>query len=453
MSLLLQTESARYNHPMNHPEREPLTILRELASPDDLRSDVDADPEASLSSAFDRPRFNAHIHLPPNFSAFESVTQAIQLAESQQIRVLGVSNYYDYSVYGPFARLAMSAGIFPVFGLETICLDPQLRDAGIKVNDPGNPGKIYLCGKGITRFCNHGADQLTPKATELLGKIRRQDATRMADMVQRLEQTFRQRGFDTGLSEADVIQMVERRHQSPRDTVFLQERHICQAFQEKFFQLVPPADRKNQLKKLLGADTKADGSEDYVTIQNEIRSHLMKSGKPAFVEETFVDFQEAMQLILQMGGIPCYPTLADGTSPICPFEQPPLQLVSELKRRNVYAAELIPVRNTIQVASQYIRTFRKAGMIVTCGTEHNTLDCLPLTPYCRDGEIPEDILAILWEGTCVVAAHQSLTLHGKIGFVDAHGNPNPAYASDEDRIMDFARLGAAVISRYVNCFA
>ena len=31
-------------------------------------------------------------------------------------------------------------------------MQADLRDAGIKVNDPGNPGKTYLCGKGITRF-------------------------------------------------------------------------------------------------------------------------------------------------------------------------------------------------------------------------------------------------------------------------------------------------------------
>jgi hypothetical protein len=30
-----------------------------------------------------------------------------------------------------------------------------LCEAGVRVNDPGNPGKTYLCGKGITRFDGH----------------------------------------------------------------------------------------------------------------------------------------------------------------------------------------------------------------------------------------------------------------------------------------------------------
>jgi hypothetical protein len=45
---------------------------------------------------------NAHIHLPPNFSAFETVEQAVDLAAAQGVRVLGVSNYYDYAVYDDF---------------------------------------------------------------------------------------------------------------------------------------------------------------------------------------------------------------------------------------------------------------------------------------------------------------------------------------------------------------
>src|SRR5438552_1806355 len=98
-----------------------------------------------------RPRVNAHIHLPPNFTAFASTQQALELAEAQDVRVLGASNYYDYTVYAEFASQARQHGIFPLFGLEIIALIEPLVQAGVKINDPGNPGKMYLCGKGITR--------------------------------------------------------------------------------------------------------------------------------------------------------------------------------------------------------------------------------------------------------------------------------------------------------------
>lgn len=161
----------------------------------------------------------------------------------------------------------------------------------------------------------------------------------------------------------------------------------------------------------------------------------MKAGKPAYVTETFVDFDHAYRLILALGGIPCYPTLADGTTPITGYEQPVENLIADLKARGIPCAELIPIRNTPVVLSQYVHAMRDAGLFVTAGTEHNTLDLLPLAPTCLGGEpIPDDIQEIFWEGACVVAAHQYMTMNGRSGF-----------AGD---IKGFQRLGAAVITRY-----
>ena len=415
-----------------------LDALRNLAAPDQMRA-------LARQGYGPRPlpRVNAHVHLPPNFSAFESVEQAVNLAADQGIRALGVSNYYDYVVYGDFVHCARKKGIFPLFGIEIICMDDALRDAGIKINDPGNPGKFYICGKGITRF-----DEMTPHATRLIDVIRRNDSTRMAQMVERMEQIFSDRGLRTHIDENTVVEMIVRRHGSDRNTVYLQERHVSQAFQEALFEKVEPEERIERLSSVLGAETKANDPEDAVSMQNDIRSHLMKAGKPAFVQETFIGFDDAHRLILELGGVPCYPAVADGASPICQFEQSPERLIADIEERNIHAAEWIPVRNTIGVLREYVMKMRKAGLAITAGTEHNTLDLVPLDPFCRDGDVPDDMRAVFWEGACVVAGHQFLTLHGECGFVDGEGNPNPNYASADERIQAFARIGAAVMQRY-----
>lgn len=77
-----------------------------------------------------RPRVNSHLHLPPNFSAFETVAQAVALMEAQGIGVVGVSNYYDFTVYGDFAERVNSAKVFPLFGLEVIALLDNLVTGG-----------------------------------------------------------------------------------------------------------------------------------------------------------------------------------------------------------------------------------------------------------------------------------------------------------------------------------
>ena len=417
---------------------EALDVLRNLAAPAEMRALA---RQGYGPRPF--PRVDAHIHLPPNFSAFESVEEAVGLAAEQGIGVLGVSNYYDYAVYGDFVHRARGEGVFPLFGIEIICMDDALRDAGIKINDPVNPGKIYICGKGITRF-----EEMTPEAARLIELIRRNDSTRMAKMVEQMERLFTERGLKTDIDENAVVDMIVRRHGSDRDTVYLQERHVSQAFQEALFEKVAPEGRIERLNRILGAETKAKDPEDSVAVQNDIRSHLMKSGKPAFVEETFISFDDAYRLILERGGIPCYPTLADGASPICPFEQSPDELISAIRARNTHAAEWIPVRNSVDVLGEYVTEMRKAGLVITAGTEHNTLDLIPFDPFCKDGDVPDDIRAVFREGACVAAGHQFLSLHGECGFVDGRGNPNPNYASTDERIKSFARIGAAVIQRY-----
>jgi hypothetical protein len=423
---------------MGNQVSDALDALRRLGTPAEIRALADRDYGPALP-----PRVNAHIHLPPNFSAFDSVAQAVTLAAEQQIGVLGVSNYYDFDVYGEFVERARGGGIFPLFGLEIISMQADLRDAGVKVNDPGNPGKTYLCGKGITRF-----DSTSPEAARLLGLIRKNDSKRMAAMIERMRAALRGRGLDSDVDESAVVEMIVRRHGSRRETVYLQERHISQAFQESLFRGTQPEDRLAKLSDVLGTATKLTDPLDHVGVQNDLRSHLMKSGKPAFVEEQFLSFADARQLVLELGGFPCYPVLADGASPICEFEADPDKLIRELQARDVHAVEWIPIRNQTSVVVDYVTKMRAAGLAVTAGTEHNTLELIAFEPFCKNGAVPASIRSIFWEGARVAAAHQFLTLHGECGYVDRDGRPNPDYDSADTRIRGLAAIGAAVIQRY-----
>lgn len=387
---------------------------------------------------------NSHIHLPPNFSAFDTVEQAVNLSAEQGLQVLGASNYYDYSVYESLANACKSQGIAPLFGTEIICLIEELRAASVKINDPGNPGKMYLCGKGITAF---SPSTLSSKAIGLLETIRNNDSKRMAEMSLLLARVITERGVPLHLSEQTVKEMIVKRHGCEPETVYIQERHIAQAAQEALFCLVPDAELQATLTELFGVEPK---SLSPASIQNDIRSHLLKAGKPAFVPETFVDYDHAFRLILALGGIPCYPILADGAKPLCGYEANTTDLIMASKGRNIHCVELIPVRNSPEEATRYAMAMRNAGFIVTAGTEHNTLDLIPLEPTCLNGTpIPDDVNAIFWEGACVVAAHQYLVSRGLPGYVDEDGNLSGRFASKEARIAHLHSIGAAVIEALI----
>jgi predicted metal-dependent phosphoesterase TrpH len=371
------------------------------------------------------PQSNAHIHLPPNFSAFMTVEEAIKQAASEDLKLLGASNYYDFSVYSKFSELAKTQNLFALFGIEVIALDLELQKASIKINDPGNPGRFYLCGKGISSF-----DALSPNAEAILRNIRESDVARMRAMTEALTQCFVQAGISVNLTITAICESIAKKSNCPLSTVYLQERHLAQAFQEALFaEIINEESRRAALTALCGAPI---NSIDPLSVQNALRSHLLKSQKPAYVAENFVDVEAAFALILELGGIPSYPTLLDGvgSGAFCGFEASPDALIANLAARNLHAAELIPTRNTPEVLEAYVLAMRSAGLVITAGTEHNTPEMQPLTPRCKNNQpIPEAVQQIFWEGACVAAAHQHLTQHqqlAKAGYVDHLGNRTEA---------------------------
>lgn len=344
-----------------------------------------------------RQKNNMHIHLPPNFSAFDSIEHVIELARKEDIKVLGVTNYYYYDVYSEFKRLALANDITPLFGLEIIAQIDELARESVRINDPNNPGRMYICGKGITKYENPSA-----RAEELLDIIRDADRERMKTMTRKLSAIFSEHSLETSFNDADMTRAVAERYGVSPDRIILQERHLARAFQEALFEKTAAGERIAVLNNVLGTQSQS-APDDAVKIQGEIRTYLMKSGKPAFVEENFVGFDEARELILEMGGIPCYPILADGASEICEYEADIDKLIENVKSLDINCVEFIPVRNQPEVLEEYARRMHEAGFAVVAGTEHNTLDLLPLEPKCVGGqEIPEHINDIFWEGACYV---------------------------------------------------
>jgi hypothetical protein len=395
------------------------------------------------------PIVNTHVHLPPNYSAFETAEQAVRAAAAEGVAAIGTSNYHDFRVYSGFAAAAIEAGVVPLFGVEIITL---IDDApiggpnggpggGSLVNDPTNVNRMYLCGKGISRF-----DPPIDSAARRMATMRAASDDRMRQMTALLAARFEQAGLDGGKTDRQIAAAVAERCGVPIEWVALQERHISQAFQEQLFAEVPPGDRAASLGRLFGAPASVD-TTDVVAVQEAIRSNLMKAGKPAFVPEAATSFDDGYRLILELGGIPCYPILADGASPICPFEDPPEELADRLLSRGVYCAELIPGRNRREVVDRYVTVLRKAGIVVTAGTEHNTARMIPLAPTALGGEPLSDAsIEAFWEGTCVVAAHQHLCTSGEAGYVDESGRLVAGFADDEARIEWFHTTGADLIN-------
>ena len=266
--------------------------------------------------------------------------------------------------------------------------------------------------------------------------------TRMVDLTREL---YAQAGLEVDVTYDSIVELVCERANVPAEWVILQERHVALGYQEALFATLPAEQRGAFLEKLYGQPAKA-AADDVVGTQGELRSKLMKAGCPAFVDETPVPFEDAVRFIRSTGAIVIYPTVADGADPVCGYEDPVEDLIERMGRHDIYGAELVTGRNTPECVDKYVNAWRDAGIFVTAGTEHNTLERIPVDPTCvNDIPISEASRDIFWEGVCVVAAHQHRKQQGEQGYVDETGALDPGFPDGETRIRYYAEMGAELI--------
>ena len=75
-------------------------------------------------------------------------------------------------------------------------------------------------------------------------------------------------------------------------------------------------------------------------------------------------------------------------------------------------------------AFEFVSVFSEKGFLITFGTEHNTPDPAPLKLTCRDNvPLDKDLIAVNYQSTCVIAAHQYFVAKGQPGYLTPEGFP------------------------------
>jgi hypothetical protein len=361
-----------------------------------------------------KPLTNTHIHTPWSFSSFESTQQAVELAAQQQIRVLGISDFNTIDGFEEFAAACGEKGVYPLYNIEFISLDERDKHENRRWNDPQNPGVMYVCGKALAHPTVFSAD-----SRNRLRQLWKATQDQIWKVINRLNEHLVTVGSPIALDYNQI------RTRYARNTV--RERHVCRALADAVREQYSGAEQQVAALRTIYADPSAKiDLADEVGLQNQVRSKLLKAGAPAYIAEdqsAFLPVEEVCGLILDGGGIPCYPVLADDKGGLGEYECDIDRLCDELVRRRFCAVEFIPARNTFDHLKRYVKALRDRGFCVTFGTEHNAPGMAPLVPSARGGvAFDEELAGIAWEGACILAAHAAARAAGKPGFVDPRGN-------------------------------
>ncbi len=380
---------------------------------------------------------NAHLHTPYSFSAFESVDQAIRLAVKQKVGIAGINDFYTATGYPSWAEACMNFGVFPLFNIEFVGLSKPDQEKNIRINDPNNPGRIYISGKGLSY-----PFRLEDPFHKQLEDLRLGSNKHVHMMCEKLNRYLSDNEIEIQL-DFDVIMKSHTKG-------LIRERHLAKVVREKVFETTQKEDeRKSLLEKIYGGKQGGVKLSDHAALENEIRNNLLKAGGHAFVPEEpalFLSVEAIREIILKAGGIPTYPILADDKNGnFTEFEQNKEVLAKELRQRGFNSIELISIRNSPEVLEEYATWFSNNGFVVTIGSEHNTPDLTPILLYTRDGApLSDNLRRINYQGACLIAAHQYLVAKEGTGILDDDGQ---LIMNNQE---EYQLLGHLLIQQFLN---
>ena len=343
---------------------------------------------------------NAHLHTPYSFSAFSDVKQALDMAASEGVKVVGINDFYSMDGYKDWKEGCAERALFPLFGIEFIALNADDQAAGLRVNDPNNPGRTYISGKGLAYPVT-----LFGEEARQLAAVKAESNAQVERMCAKLNEHLKAVGEEFTLDFAQIAE--ELTHGSIR------ERHLAKALRlaVKRAAAAGVSDAQEHYERIFGQPAKSDVS-NVAAIENEIRSRLLKAGGAAFVPEdpkAFLPMTTVQRIIEAAGGIPTYPFLADDAKGnFTDFEGDLQKAADTLKKRGFRSVEFITTRNTTAVLEQYAVYLEDEGFIVSFGSEHNTPAMEPIKLRTRDAaDLSDRLKTINWRGACAIAAHQA----------------------------------------------
>ena len=406
-------------------------LLKDFPGKDELIFGFESMPEPGITEV------NGHVHTPYSFSSFFSMSQIFEQALKENVRVLGINDFFMADGYNDFYELALDNRIFPLFNIEIVGLLKEEQYKKFRINDPVNPGRTYISGKGLDF-----PFELDPALECMLHNIRYENQIHTKEIIEKANQVIQEIDLHLALKYSEIKRLFARD--------FITERHVSRAIRTLIYARCPKSDeRKDFLDRLCGKMGFNADLDDLAAVENEIRAKLLKSGGKAYVPEessAFLPVSEVFQIIVNAGGIPCYPILLDDDSGRCTEYEANKQILhNELLAHRIHCIEFLPYRNDVEILRDYVNFFHENGFVIIFGTAHSTPDNKPLRVTTRDGEfLDEELAAISYEGASIIAAHQYFRCKGEQGYLDIDGNPR------KDRLNEFITLGKAVIHKFIS---
>jgi hypothetical protein len=317
---------------------------------------VPLEPEAEVA--------NMHCHTFFSFNAYgHSPTSLAWLAWRRGFKLMGIVDFDVLDGVDEFLSACEMVGVRGSSAMETRVFLPEF--ATRETNSPGEPGIYYHMGIGFT------SSRVPEAVAGILADLRRRAARRNQDIIARVNAHLEPVTIDY---RRDVLPLTPSGNPT--------ERHIVVAYVRAVEQAAPNPVEFWANRLDMAPDQVAALSDDRPSLQNVIRSRLMKRGGVGYVQpgyDSFPPIDELHKLILACQALPCA-TWLDGTSD---GEQAIEELLTLLIGKGAVALNIVPDRNwniadsetrrlKLQNLYDVVQLARELALPLNIGTEMNS---------------------------------------------------------------------------------
>lgn len=379
-------------------------------------------------------RTNTHIHTPYSFSPFETMEQIVASAKEEGIAALGINDIATCEGFAEFAEWCRRFLIYPIFNMEFLVRQDDLKTDKTLHNAPADRGFLYLCGKSLAHPLILSRDN-----QNLLIATWKKTQDHIWGIIGRLNDYLTKVEINITLDYNDV-----RKHYAKK---IVHERHVARALHDALVRAYATPQSFESALIRLSNEALAAHRNDPVWVQNEIYTMVLVAN-PAIASSKekihYMRLHEAYSLILDGGGIPCYSIGAITVNRVAECESEAARLAATLERSRIFAVDFFPLRTELEILKTYVEVFVDRGFCITFGTGQNTPERMSFVPTLFGNQpLDEDLSRIGWEGACILAAHQELRKTNRSGFVDNQG----ALAVTKESRNDFIAIGEKAIRK------
>ena len=174
--------------------------MSEILKPDFTSTDRDARLRMLQNYVQEFPRnvrnghINLHVHTNESFSFFQNPTEAVWYAYVEGLEYFGINDHYTINGHSEFRSACRAASLKSTYSIEAIAMDDESLRENRRYNDPNNPGRCYLAGKGVVRELLPGSS-----GQAVLKTIRDALRERNENIVGKLNAYTQEQGIDLNL--------------------------------------------------------------------------------------------------------------------------------------------------------------------------------------------------------------------------------------------------------------